>query len=313
MQKKGIFVGLIKYSIDDGLYDSYELWEKTVGKQWCISRSLYSSIMASKTIITSSYEGCISGFVAFDIVNGKASIVLLIVDPEFRRQGIGSGLLDQAFRHIKLQGASSVTLCLSEEKSLWRALPDSMSEEKKFFLANGWTFNEKSLDQFGCIENYQTPKFLGAKLKRQNLKNSIIHKDQVDQLLDFQLKNFPHWHGYYKSFIDRGQLRNIVVATVDNKIIGSCLVEYPGEDFSGSNWIKILGEHCASPSILGVEYSYRGHEVGYYLFDFAIRVLSKAGAKFAFINQSDAAPIYKRFGFETIWQYEHGHYDLDFF
>lgn len=288
--------------------DTFPMWQSALGGEWNIDSSLYRDIFSDKQYITADLEGKTIGFVAydFDVQQQLGSINLIVVDSEYQRQGIGGRLITEAKKSLAEKNIKRIQVCDCGFGGLWRALPKNIVGATEFFTTNGWDLNIESLDQTGSIEGYESPSYLDIRPRRQDLIFRFFEQRDKDELLDFQQKNFPHWKIYFEQFIEQGRFENIVVGHLGQEMIASCLLEYPGQRFMGSNWINMLGADCGSPSVLGVSEEHRGFGVGHYLFDFAMKSLAAKGAKHAFINQSDAPGVYKRFGFEVIWEYRQG-------
>lgn len=298
----------MKFDFNQGYMESYPLWEATLGRYWKIHHERYKEILLQRRHVSVMHEGRFVGFMAYDInsITNQGSIELIVIHPDYQRKKIGTQLLQRAKNELRLLGVTKVTIAGADQNCIWRALPNNLNGVDVFFKNNGWDLNAASPDQFAAIENYKSPAFLNVKHRRKGLQFRFYESSDRKCLLDLQQSNFPHWYIYYEQFINSGRNENIIVAYVGNQLVGSCLLEYPNEKFMGSNWVKHFGSDCGSPSVLGVDERYRGYEIGYYLFDHAIKTLVKAGAKHAFINASDAVSIYRRFGFEILWEYKQG-------
>lgn len=298
----------INFIINSNFSESYDLWKLTLAKIWDISFDTYHDALSNKYYLCAYDDSYLVGFVAYDFnfSNLLGSVSLIIISPEYQRRGIGRKLLAEVKRKLTELGAEKIMLCSCGLGGLWRALPQNIKGADAFFSHNGWNLNAESLDQTGNIEDYQSPEFLNIRPRRKDLFFHFYKPQYKSSLLDFQRNNFPYWRIYFEKFIEQGNFENIIVACLNNELIGSCLLEYPGQRFMGSNWVNMLGADCGSPSVLGVSEEHRGYGVGYYLFDHAMATLAARGAKHAFINESDAPSVYKRFGFEVIWQYRQG-------
>jgi ribosomal protein S18 acetylase RimI-like enzyme len=292
-------------SIQSGFVETWDLWRSTLGEAWDIDRGTYRDVLRDKSYLAAYQDGRMQGFVVYDCSAAQrlGSINLIVVAPEYRGRRIGTRLLTEAKRQLAALGAEKIMLCDCGLGGLWRALPKNIGGAAAFFAANGWEMSGESLDQVGNIAGYKSPEFLNIRPRRQDLTFRFFELRDANGLLDFQQRNFSHWQKYFQQFIEQGRFENIVVAFLGNELIASCLLEYPGQRFMGSNWVNMLGAACGSPSVLGVSEQYRGYGVGYYLFDHAMATLAAHGAKHAFINESDAPGVYKRFGFEVIWEY----------
>jgi ribosomal protein S18 acetylase RimI-like enzyme len=295
-------------AIKSGFVETWDLWRSTLGETWDIDRNVYRDVLRSKFHLSAYQDERLIGSVVYDCNSAQrlGSISLIVVAPEYRRHRIGSRLLTEVKQKLAGLGVEKILLCDCGLKGLWRALPKNIDGAADFFTANGWDMNLESLDQIGNIKGYKSPEFLNIRPRRQDLAFRFFEPRDTSELLDFQQRNFPQWRIYFQRFIEQGHFENIVVAFIGNELIASCLLEYPGQKFMGSNWVNMLGAACGSPSVLGVSAQYRGYGIGYYLFDHAMSTLAARGAKHAFINESDAPGVYKRFGFEVIFEYWQG-------
>ncbi|TMO64182.1 GNAT family N-acetyltransferase [Pseudoalteromonas aurantia] len=288
-----------------GYRSTYRIWDEVLGEAWPIEKGLYESLLQEKKMIAIAIKDKTIAYISYEIFECEVSIYVIVVVPEHRRSGLATTLLNRVMHEAMEQGVNKATLCSFLSSPLWRAMPKDRVEAIAFFLANDWVNKGSSLDQICNIERYESPAFLARKHKPQGMDLGFVRPEETNVLLDFHSRYFPHWYPFYKDFIDQGKYENIVVLRINNLIVATCMLHYPGEIFSGSNWVKLMGPDCGAPSVLGVANEHRGGSLAFFIFDFAIKKLKVKGAKNAFINQSDAAAIYGRFGFSVAWDYVH--------
>tara|TARA_Y100000590_G_scaffold452259_1_gene595090 strand:- start:72706 stop:73164 length:459 start_codon:yes stop_codon:yes gene_type:complete len=64
----------------------------------------------------------VSGFIAFQGVGNAYELIMIIVDKYYRNNGLGSYLLSEAIRKLKLKGVSLITLDVSNDNIIAQKL-----------------------------------------------------------------------------------------------------------------------------------------------------------------------------------------------
>src|SRR5690554_3571549 len=91
----------------------FRLWERNIGDTWPIDFSIFKSIIESNNKMNNHYVAEINnniiGFIAtglndISIPKSRGSIVVLLIDRNKQRQGLGSELLKKAENHLISKG-----------------------------------------------------------------------------------------------------------------------------------------------------------------------------------------------------------------
>src|SRR5436309_10711654 len=85
----------------------------------------------------------------------RASLQLLLVDPDLRPQGIGRRLHDAALEQFAHLGAQSVSLGGALGPYLWPGLPAELAEARAILERWGWTFGYTCWDLVRELADYQ--------------------------------------------------------------------------------------------------------------------------------------------------------------
>jgi len=164
---------------------------------------------------------------AFSIIHGS-SISLLCVDSKYRRQGIGTELLNTSEQYIKDSGASRIILGRGKYYLL-QGVPTDYEETVLFFQKHGysaaWTSTNMQLD---------LKTFFSANLQIPKAPNDIVYRfatqEDKDSLFEAIHDAKKEWKNVFETCVDP-----IYVAVKGGKVIGFEVLSPAGGRFVGEH------------------------------------------------------------------------------
>ncbi len=254
-------------------------------------------------------------------IPASGNISFVAVDPDFRRQGIGSSLLERAEHWLAGSGATSLRF----GADTWHFFPgipedscsgpDDFAPARAFARARGFgpgglehdvAADLAGLDPFG-------PGTGAAKLSGYR---ATFFDAGLRPVVDaFFARNFPgRWRHDVSDMIDAG-MRGEDLLLLEEE---SPEEESPGEEtrgrvvgfallFSaesaiygpGLYWRSLMGEAPGGLGPIGVDESVRGKGLGLYLLAEGLAQLKSRGCRFTVIDWTDLVGFYAKFGFHT--------------
>ena len=212
-------------------------------------------------------EGILTGY---SVVNDDG-ILLLCVDDNFRRKGIGTELLKISENHIK-KNFDKVTLGISRNTYLFCGVPINKDcDSRPFFLKHGYSETGTNFDMVIDLSEYTRIHELDNHddniiiRHRRNDKEDIEKSIKCGDVID-------GWGAFYKDATD------LIVAEADGEIIGAVIADPQHCIFSGS--LKDAG----TLACLGVIKEYRAHGIGMKLCQEALCSLKNSGCKICHIG-----------------------------
>ncbi|KAF3920442.1 Beta-hexosaminidase [Dactylellina cionopaga] len=305
------------------LYASTDLWKKCFdwNEKWKLNSATLSDLLdrpyQSKHFVVKDprAHGRILGLCAtYTIRAGKntvGSMAMVMVDPDFRNQGIGLALHDQAFQYMRSTGLIESVQLGSIFPRFFPGLPEELPvADQDWFLRRGWTMeNSYIYDLYQDIENWQVPSTVFSDLGSQGITFGRCDQTVFDDLIQFEDKHFstyPGWVEKYRALKDTDDYVDAVLAFGGNSVVGAALV------FSGvgSNqiskdvpWPKAIGDRVGGLACVGMGPEYRGRGVGRGLVCAAIMELQNRGLKGCFVDWSTDRQVYEELGFKTYGKY----------
>lgn len=252
----------------------------------------------------------LTGFMSGVIVKDKhkAYVTTIIVDPRYRRQGIGSKLLTRFENDVKNEYPmiQTIDIVFFNPKSFEWIIPktkdhdhpnapgvDLESSAIHFFQHHGYSQFAKQNSYYKNVEHYELSddiKSIMSELKKINIEityyNPNIHHG-FNALFE-DLKN-PYWNDEIKKACE--QQEPILIACKDKEIIG----------FTGP--LRVQPSKRGYFAGIGVHSGYRSHGIGKVLFASLCHELKNRGAHFMTLFTGETNParkIYEREGFTIV-------------
>lgn len=273
-----------------------DLWNAAFGEAFPMDLRLWRQNLEAQPceLLVETREGRPAGFALARRAPGKGWVEALAVAPEWRRQGLGSALLEQA--------------CAWTEAPLVRLgagpahfFPGVPAGGEGFFAARGFARDWHATDL--VLEADEAAP--GA------LPEAVLPcpPDRVPDLLGFLEREFPdRWLTDTRLRLARGESSTgILIALVDGGVEGFCHVYHPGSVTLGPSvyWRAALGERWGGLGPVGVSRAVRGRGLGHAMVEGAIRHLRSLGCRQIGVDWTGIPEFYERFGFRP-WRVYRG-------
>ena len=241
----------------------------------------------------------------------KGWISLFYVSRDYRKQGIGSELLQLSENKLVKMGVKDVSIG-SDIHNFFPGIPNDFDNlTDKFLRKRGYNvsyythdlikkFNKEDLVKYQSYSNNQyqeLDKFVKVEIRYA----SILDKE--DLLEFFKRCFYGRWYDECIEYFNNGQvIKEYLLALVNNKIVGFLRVnnQLIDEISYNINWAlrfnKLVG---IGP--LGVDPVYRGKGIAKMLLYYSITDSIKNGYTEAMIDWTGLVTYYQKFGFE-IWK-----------
>lgn len=291
------------------------LWNKNIGVAYPMDHRLFEENLEAdhnfKKIVAAYCGGSLIGFVIMkqwteksgNILpnNGVGHINSIIVDANYRNQGIGSELLNKAEDELKAKGVKKLTIG-GDHFHFFPGVPMEFRIFEKILLKRAYEASNIYNDMICDISKVDLEKLQGIKL---NNKASYIietlNDSCKDELLSFLERCFSgRWYGDINSFFDMGMDNSDIVVIKDgNKIIGFCHIYDSNSITIGPPiyWRELLGENYGGLGPIGIDASYRGGGLGQTILYKSLELLKARGVKNMVIDWTDLVEFYGKFSF----------------
>lgn len=216
-------------------------------------------------------------------------IPVIAVDPEHQRKGLGTALLKAALDWFRRHQRKRIWVCGNSGSAPGYTFPgvdlDAYSGGLALFRKAGFRVDRESEALSREIVHFDVDAYrreawsVGADAKIETLT-----PQRVQSFINFLADAFPgDWNTAARAKIRAGLLHEVLIAIVDDQVVGYCQWE---------------GEHFGP---FGVRAEYRSRRVGAKLFVEAVQKIREADGRTVWFNwaETDAARFYRRFGMEA--------------
>jgi pimeloyl-ACP methyl ester carboxylesterase/GNAT superfamily N-acetyltransferase len=299
----------------------YGLWQRALGGQWPLSQSTFHAItignpayQAGDHLVALSDDDNdddkIVGFAGTQSwsVPGEpvpcGEILLVMVDPAYRRRGVGRALLKRALVVLKRRGVNRAQLGGGAFDYFWPGVPADLSGAWPFFEACGWEAAEHSYDLVLDLDGYATPPGIYERIRLPSITIETARPKDGPALLAFEGQHFPAWLHYYQEIVERGGCGDVVVARHPERgIVGTSCAEHPHAPWRRGNfvWALLLGEDTGCLGPLGVAASVRENGIGLAIAARVTELLRERGAARSYVGWTWLVDWYGRLGYK-VWQ-----------
>jgi len=313
------------YDTDQGKQALFELYQACFHDIWPLQADAFHAVIthhgdyrAGDHFVVEKNDRIV-GFVATQLSRQEdesvsdGSIALLMVHPQWRTQGIGRCLHDQAISHLKQFDLKHMFLANGSSHRFWQGLPNNLPTARTFFHKCGWSDDERSYDLVGDV--HQLKSFAEVTKQRSLPDISIRLAGSNDQqtILDFEGREFPHWKAFYQSKVENDQLDDILVAHNQNgEVLAALLLSdwqspYFKTDFL---WHRQLGQKLGALGAVGVAEKWNNQGIGSALVARGAEILKTRDVDCIYIEWTGRASFYERLGYALWQEYHHMAYEL---
>jgi GNAT superfamily N-acetyltransferase len=232
-------------------------------------------------------NGYIAGAVAIELTG---SILLLFVDPNLRRRGIGTALLESATGKLRAAGVRSVHLGSGGRSYIWPGVPADLPAAVRFFESRGWTCDHQVTDLTADLRGYVAPGGVRERPEAAGVRLASAGPGDLAEALAFERRHFPDWLRFFE---ESGE--SILLARdARGELVGSLLFMGPGRC---SVFWPMLGDDMATIGCIGVAEPARRAGIGSALVVRASELLRDAGAGMCHIGWAWLPTFYERLGY----------------
>lgn len=311
---------LVSWNIDR-LEELVELWNKELGSEFPMRKELFEqnsfmdeNIMLDASRIAVDEQNHVIGFLVAkryqeELEAGMKKdigwIQVLVVDKRFRKQGIGSSLLEHAEKTFKEQSIHTILL----GRDPWHYFPGIPEPYEE---AAGW-FEKRGYDRLGsdydlaCSYHSETeinfPKFKGVEF-------SILDRKDKELFLSFLNRCFPgRWEYEALHYFEKGGTgREFVVLKKENDIIGFCRINDSKSPYIAQNvnWAPLFKEEAGGIGPLGIDAKERKNGYGLAVVQAGIAHLRKRNVNTIVIDWTGLVEFYGKLGYD-VWKTYHSY------
>ena len=241
---------------------------------------------------------------------------LVVVDPGFRRRGIGKALLraGEAFLGAR---ARPTAILGGDPAHFFPGIPDETGTSG-FFEACGYTLRGEAYDLRRSLRDYRTPEAVTAALaENPDIEIRPLARGEEGALLAFLDATFPgRWRYTLARFLDGGgPIGDVMGVLRRGDVRGFAMLFHPGSRWIGPSiaWARRDGGREALAGGLGpmgLSPAVRGRGLGEALRDRAIVHLAALGVQEMVIDWTILLDFYGKLGFVPCRRYRHGERSL---
>ena len=238
--------------------------------------------------------------------NGNGGISVVLVHPEWQRQGIGTRLHKAALKHLRNEGVSGLRLGGGGAYRFWPGVPTDLPGAYAFFSACGWPLEpaQRSRDLVRDLSDFRVPPAMRARLVREGVSVRPAREEEVDDVLAFEWEHFPGWAPGFVYMAELGDFQNMLVAfDADKGIVGTLMLHTPRSRWLTANitWKTLLGDSLGGMSAVGVAASERGRGIGIGMVAVGSEILRERGVGNCHIDWTNIVEFYGKLGYR-VWR-----------
>lgn len=227
-----------------------------------------------------------------------SSVRFLAVEPEERRRGIATRLVEHALGDLRRRGARHVAAGSGAGPYIWPGVPLDRPDAVGFFEAIGWEESHVATDLTADLRADGLDEQLARFVPPEGVAVAVAAPDQRPRVVEFEDAHFPKWSRWF-----REPGNDMLIATSEpggaGEIVGTLLLSGPGH---ATVYWPMLGEDCAEISCVGVAPSQEGRGVGSAMVARASQELRARGAGICHIGWAVRTGFYSRVGY-TPWRH----------
>ncbi|KAI1058908.1 hypothetical protein LB507_004030 [Fusarium sp. FIESC RH6] len=310
-------VGVSKHEIrqltnlDEDVSKAWQLWQ-SIFPDWPISQERFAKLLFALPGYHCIHEQGLCLSYGSTTGEGRGRVAAIGVLSGYRRQGIGSALLDKA--KIGLREAVGGELKSLEVGSIfprfWWQIPNTVPKEAKEFFAHRGVYDASHpiRDLYKDITKETVPSEILERVSKSKARFAPWSAELYEECMTKQRAQFS-WAGIYEALAAHNQHDQVLVAfdPDTNEQIGWTLMCSHGAVASDAfAFLPLLpsGEKTGLIAAVGVDEKARGKGVGLALVVKAMETLKERGMEGILIDAVEIQGFYERLGFATFWEYE---------
>lgn len=249
--------------------------------------------------------------IGFVVAKRPSHIGAIVVHPKYRRQGIGTQLLDLAVNGLMPEKGSRV-LVGQDYLHFFPGIPENCLAAEAFFTANGWDIIDAGAcwDLHRKLGDYATPPKVKAKIGELEKQGVVIRPCEpadTEALFAHVAANFSErWLSETRSRVALEPTpAEIIVAARGSEIVGFCHTFSTKSVKIGPSiyWRGLLGDHYGGLGPIGVAKDVRKIGLGLALLCSSVEAVKKTGATQMAIDWTVLVDFYGIIGFQPWKRY----------
>ncbi|HEY3283793.1 MAG TPA: GNAT family N-acetyltransferase [Armatimonadota bacterium] len=305
------------YNADSEEGEALRLWEAALGEVWPIARAAFRlrtndpRCAAPGNSLGAWSRDRMVGFVsaqcpaAGDASGRPAGILVLLVDPEHRRKGLGRRLHDAALAWLWERGARCASLGVAGYTYFWPGVSTSLPGAWEFARALGWEETGRTFDLVADLDESRTPDWVCQRPLEHGVIVAPASAADAVAILAFEARHFPYWLAYYEERARHGPWSDVFVAKApDGELVGTSYVvdarrEWERDDLTP--WCGRLDPSLGGVGPLGVAEDWQGRGIGLALAAAVTDELRHRGLRQSFVGYTWLSEWYGRLGY-LMWE-----------
>jgi predicted N-acetyltransferase YhbS len=295
------------------------LWNQELQESFPMRPELFQQNSFSDENI--SYEGSrivvdehdkVIGFIVVKYLKEETSVKMrddvgwiqtLLVDANYRNQGIGTQLLQHAEAILHQKGVKEI-LIGRDTYHYFPGVPSEDKETARWFEKRGYMQLTTETDLSRSYKEYEPIDWP----VKPNAEFSILQESEKEDFLAFLHRCFPgRWEYEAVHYFQKGGTGcEFVVLKENGEIIGFCRVNDANSPIimGNINWSPLFDESYGGVGPLGVDAEKRKNGYGLAVVKAGIAALRERGVKRIVIDWTGLVDFYRKLGFESWKSYE---------
>lgn len=290
----------------------FSLWQTTLNTDWQLDYATFSQLIdevpvyrTEDRLVAYTDNGEIVGFVATQAPEGssEASLVLLMVNTEWQRQGIGKQLHAAALQHLTEFGPRRTQLGGGAPR-IWPGVSTELNVGS-FFQKQGWDYTLETTDLIQDLTNYSPPADALNPLTAHSTILQLATAADYNEICDFQKLEFPNWLDAYLEVMDLDDYNDILLvrSSKSNELMGMVIMYSAASNPKRTdvNWKIEFGANAGSIGCVGIAKAAHGQGLGSAMMTQANKILRECGVGICFIGWTTRVSFYQHLGYQ-IWK-----------
>jgi beta-N-acetylhexosaminidase len=275
-------------------HEAFGIYRQALGGQWPLSPRRFSETSSTQMLIARRCDQTL-GFALLDHGDSNGYIQIVAVRPPYQSQGIGSALLRASEQWLAQRGVTIAHVGRGR-RYLWQGAPEGC---EGFFRRHGYVEMETSIDMTLDLARYSHPPWVDSGLAPGTQFRHAGRNDAAILPHAFQDDDVADWLSIYIEAIAAGAYQRILLATLDEQIVGFVLVLTKGMTWEACFPGKTGGLGC-----LGVKQTYRNRGIGRALAALATSQLKHEGMDTSYVAWTWLEDWYGALGY-VVWRRFH--------
>lgn len=283
----------------------YTLWYKTLDTTWPLAPERFYQILEAPGAqhFVAEEQQQVVGFAGTARDQQAGHLLILLVDPQQQRLGLGSTLQQAALEHFRASGLQSVQLGGLSPR-FWCGVPENLPLARAFFARHGWDFSHTVHDLTQDLSQYLPLETIYQRMEQEQITLQAARSEEVAELLAFEQREFPEWVMHYELAAHLGDYQDMLIARQANEEIMGTLLMYTPQSHPARPdlvWQRLVGEDGGAMGAVGVAETARGRGIGLALVVYGSDILKARGVGHCQIDWVVLTDFYARAGYR-VWR-----------